>query len=138
MYRKATKRYGNTPSKFSYYISQTNQRLGPISAKATSLGMKSASNLRMAKTLSRIGAVAGVGSLLFGMYDLGRMLSRSTEKNFMQTEQNFRSRQKVYSEEEYFDTRAAFTQRQRALQVIHNSQLGVRAALGAESNYMHY
>jgi hypothetical protein len=43
-----------------------------------------------------------------------------------------------YSEESYFDSRAAFTQRQRALQVIHNSQLSTRAAFGSEASFMHY
>ena len=41
------------------------------------------------------------------------------------------------SESGYFDSRAAFTQRQRALMVIHNSQLSTRAAFGAEAGYMH-
>lgn len=44
-----------------------------------------------------------------------------------------------YSEESYFDSRAAFTQRQRALMVIHNSQLGgTRAAFGQEAQFLHY
>ena len=38
----------------------------------------------------------------------------------------------------YYDSRVAFTQRQRALQVIHNSQLSTRAAFGQEASYMHY
>lgn len=38
----------------------------------------------------------------------------------------------------YYDTRAAYTQRQRALQVIHNSRLSLKPMLGAESNYLHY
>jgi hypothetical protein len=48
-------------------------------------------------------------------------------------------RANVYDgEDQYFDSRAAFTQRQRAIQVIHNSQLSTRAAMGQESSYMHY
>lgn len=34
-------------------------------------------------------------------------------------------------------TNAAFTQRQRAIQVIHNSQMSTRAAFGNEASYMH-
>ena len=37
----------------------------------------------------------------------------------------------------YYDTRAAATMRQRALQVIHNSQLSTRAAFGSEASYLH-
>ena len=42
-----------------------------------------------------------------------------------------------YSEQSYFDSRAAFTQRQRALMVIHNSQMSNRAAFGNEASFMH-
>jgi hypothetical protein len=35
-------------------------------------------------------------------------------------------------------TNGAFTQRQRAMQVIHNSQLSSRAAFGSEAAHMHY
>ena len=38
---------------------------------------------------------------------------------------------------QYYDTRVAATMRQRALQVIHNSQLSTRAAFGQEASYMH-
>lgn len=44
----------------------------------------------------------------------------------------------MYDQDTYYDTRAAFTQRQRALQVIHNSRLSLKPALGGESNYFHY
>ena len=35
------------------------------------------------------------------------------------------------------DTRAAHTQRQRAIQAIHNSQMTTRAALGNEASFLH-
>ena len=37
----------------------------------------------------------------------------------------------------FADTRASFTQRQRAIQTIHNSQLTTRAALGNEASFLH-
>lgn len=37
----------------------------------------------------------------------------------------------------FADTRASFTQRQRAIQTIHNSQLTTRAALGGEASFVH-
>lgn len=40
-------------------------------------------------------------------------------------------------EQNFYMPRAATTQRMRALQAIHNSQLGVRAALGGEASQMH-
>jgi hypothetical protein len=36
------------------------------------------------------------------------------------------------------DTPTAMTQRQRAIQAIHNSQISTRAALGNEASFMHY
>lgn len=49
--------------------------------------------------------------------------------------QNFNS---MNDQDTYYDTRAAYTQRQRALQVIHNSRLSLKPMLGSESNYLHY
>lgn len=43
----------------------------------------------------------------------------------------------LYNERPYADSRTAATQRQRALMVIHNSQLSTRAAFGAEADYLH-
>lgn len=37
----------------------------------------------------------------------------------------------------FFDPRGAYTQRQRALSAIHDSQLTTRAALGNEASFMH-
>ena len=37
----------------------------------------------------------------------------------------------------FADTRASFTQRQRAMQAIHNSQMNTRAAMGNEASFMH-
>jgi hypothetical protein len=39
---------------------------------------------------------------------------------------------------DYIDTREAYTQRQRALQAIHNSQLTTRAVIGNEASMLHY
>ncbi len=43
----------------------------------------------------------------------------------------------LYNERPYADSRTAATQRQRALMVIHNSQLSTRAAFGAEADFLH-
>jgi len=43
----------------------------------------------------------------------------------------------TYSDVGFYDTRAAFTQRQRALMAIHNSQLSTRVAFGQEASYLH-
>ena len=39
--------------------------------------------------------------------------------------------------EGFADTRASFTQRQRTMQAIHNSQMNTRAAMGNEATFMH-
>ncbi|RMH18638.1 MAG: hypothetical protein D6698_06815 [Gammaproteobacteria bacterium] len=49
-----------------------------------------------------------------------------------------KDREQVLGDQVLIDTRAAFTQRQRALQAIHDSQLSVnRAILGQEARYVH-
>lgn len=42
-----------------------------------------------------------------------------------------------FSRTSYYDPQGAYTQRQRAIQAIHNSQLSTRAAIGNEASFMH-
>jgi hypothetical protein len=99
-----------------------------------------AEGMALAKTVGRYSKVFGFSSFVIGGFELGRSLSQASRSMVEGRDQAERFRRaNVYDgEDQYFDSRAAFTQRQRAIQVIHNSQLSTRAAMGQESSYMHY
>lgn len=93
-----------------------------------------------AKTLSRLGKFTGAMGLFTMGFDLSRDLIGASNA-FIDSKDSIEKarRRPIYnSEDSYFDSRAAFTQRQRAIQVIHNSQMSTRAAMGNESSFMHY
>ncbi len=87
--------------------------------------------------LSKKFLYSGVGILGFTLASSIVGASRSFATS---TDEIMKSRYRGYysGADEYFDSRAAMTQRQRALQVIHNSQMSTRASFGNESSYMHY
>jgi hypothetical protein len=100
-----------------------------------------ATEARMMKTMGKrlvtTGKLFGIASVVGLTYDMAKSMM-DMGSNFRTTTAEFnKNRQKVYDEDKYSDSRAAFTQRQRALQVIHNSQLGVRSAMGSEASYLH-
>lgn len=91
------------------------------------------------KRMKRIAKAFGiVGMFQFG-YDIASILSTVGESTKMSRDQIVNtSNDIVRDQDRYLDSRAAFTQRQRALQVIHNSRLSLRPMLGNEANYLHY
>lgn len=70
--------------------------------------------------------------------ELGLSLGRGLGDMIASYEESAVSRPELETGGIFADTRASFTQRQRAIQVIHNSQLTTRAALGNEATFMHY
>lgn len=94
----------------------------------------------LARTLGRYGKVASVAGAVMMGWQLGKgLLSLSDAFNDTPEGIAARRRKSLYNGgEEYFDSRAAFTQRQRALQVIHNSQMSTRAAFQDEASFLHY
>jgi hypothetical protein len=86
---------------------------------------------------SKAFGIVGVG--VFG-YEIGKSIFGNSRAFSMGTEEFEKSRYRpLYKgDDEYFDSRAALTQRQRAIQVIHNSQMSTRAAFGNEATFMHY
>ena len=106
-------------------------------------GAKTASSTAKAyasrgKALVRGGRFLMAATLFTTMYELGKSATNAGQ-NFRKTKEELaQSRSKVYNEDSFSDSRAAFTQRQRAIQVIHNSQMGVRSAMGSEASYMHF
>lgn len=92
-----------------------------------------------AKNMSKIGHVFGYATMAQIGFSLGGGLLRAGESFRISRDQlEQQNYSNMYDQDTYYDTRAAFTQRQRALQVIHNSRLSLRPALGNESNYFHY
>lgn len=97
-------------------------------------------SIKLRKTLtsaSKAFGIVGVG--VFG-YEIGKSIFGNSRAFSMGTEEFEKSRYRpLYKgDDEYFDSRAALTQRQRAIQVIHNSQMSTRAAFGNEATFMHY
>jgi len=72
-------------------------------------------------------------------YDIARSVL-DTKANFVESsrdQQDSMRRANFGQDDAYFDSRAAFTQRQRAIQAIHNSQMSTRAILGDEARWLH-
>lgn len=100
----------------------------------------SAKMLKSQKVFSKLGnslrgigiAAAGIGLLDFGL-SIGEMLAApSASRDAISRDQ------KLFYDEMMTDSRLAYTQRQRAIQAIHDSQLSTgRALLGQESRYLH-
>jgi len=95
-------------------------------------------NIGYAKTLRGLGRTFGI----IGMAQVGFLMARGLadvgSSMRVDRESTEMMRYDVNMQENtYFDSRAAFTQRQRALQVIHNSRLALKPALGGEASYLH-
>lgn len=85
--------------------------------------------------LSKMFSFAGVAAIGF---ELGQGVFNAAVSYKREARAEGASRyDQIYTERPYADSRAAATQRQRALMVIHNSQLSTRAAFGAEADYLH-
>ena len=110
----------------------------PAFQKATAEAAKSTANFKHAKSLKSIGRGFGLATLVTFGYEIGKSMMDVGSSYRIRKEDLAQQRRKVYDEDSFMDSRAAFTQRQRAIQVIHNSQLGVRSAMGREATYMHY
>ena len=101
---------------------------------------KRATALELGATATRYGKMFGIAGAVIGGWELGKSLLKISKAFEMDPDEIAKNRRtQLYgSGEEYFDTRAAYTQRQRAIQVIHNSQLsGGRRAFGEESSWLH-
>ncbi len=96
---------------------------------------------KMSSTLSKASVVYGLFTAAVMGWQLGSEIVRGS-RSFAESSDDVAQRRRMgglyNGNDEYFDSRAAFTQRQRALQVIHNSQLSTRAALGSEAGFLHY
>jgi hypothetical protein len=108
------------------FIGPSLQRYGPMPPGKT---------YKAGKSFSRLGRILG----WTGIAQIGYAIGKSAVTAFTDNERSERDRyREQYDQDTYYDTRAAYTQRQRALQVIHNSRLSLRPVLGNESSYLHY
>jgi hypothetical protein len=77
-------------------------------------------------------------SAAMGLFDLGFSAAFDMATPGVSRENLERDRHNTFSNEQMLDTRMAYTQRQRAMQAIHDSQLSVgRALVGQEASYLH-
>lgn len=94
---------------------------------------------KFGRTLKRFGRAFGVIAFAQLAFEGASALAGAGESFAISKDEMARQRySQMYDQDTYYDTRAAYTQRQRALQVIHNSRLSMRPALGGESMYLHY
>ena len=119
-------------------MSELNAKVGPLEARATSLRQRANVNKKFAGSLKTLGRTFGIATAVTLGYELGKSMFDVGSDFRIRKQDLAQQRRKIYNEDTFMDSRAAFTQRQRAIQVIHNSQLGVRSAMGSEASYLHY
>jgi len=111
----------------------TLRRKGIKGALTESRALK-ASYASWGKTVKRL----GVFTAALGLADVAFSIFAAATTPGVSRETLERDRHRIYSDEGMLDTRLAYTQRQRAIQAIHDSQLSVgRAMLGQEASYLH-
>lgn len=100
---------------------------------ARSFGSKNASKLLLSSTLK-----AGfTGLFALSLFGFGKDLGRGAADVVADYRQVRDMDIQLESGGFFADTRGSFTQRQRAIRAIHNSQLSTRSALMQEASFMH-
>lgn len=99
-------------------------------------GKKFATRMMVGRALGSISSAAN----MFFLAEIGGMAGNFVGNmilNWRPAEGKPDPRRTLETGGNWVDTRIAFTQRQRAIQAIHNSMLTSRAALGNEASFMH-
>lgn len=100
-----------------------------------------ASTKRLGRQYQKFGAgLRGIGwfAAIAGIADLGFHLASEMARPGVSREAQERDREMLSNSEGMLDTRMAYTQRQRAIQAIHDSQISIgRSMIGQESSYLH-
>jgi hypothetical protein len=91
--------------------------------------------IKSANRFRRLFGMAAAVQVGMGAANLAGSFAKSQRASETELESNRHNA--FYEQNSYQDSRAAFTQRQRALQVIHNSRLSLKPALGSEASYLH-
>jgi len=80
----------------------------------------------------------GLATAAIGLLDLGFSLFYEMASPGVSRETLEQDRQNIANDEGMLDTRMAYTQRQRAMQAVHDSQLSIgRAMIGQEASHLH-
>ena len=122
-------------------------RLGPFGVPDAGYTQAKAERVLQKKT-ARIGpkyqkfgaGLRGIGwfAAIAGIADLGFHLASEMARPGVSREAQERDREMLSNSEGMLDTRMAYTQRQRAIQAIHDSQISIgRSMIGQESSYLH-
>ena len=118
--------------------------LNIIERKATKLGATAAtahskvsSFGKYASTFRRTSKFLGVGALFSIGFEATKGIFSITDSYRHSSSALGEALASGYDDAKYYDSRMAMTQRQRALQAIHASSLGTRAAFGNEASYLH-
>lgn len=102
--------------------------------------MSTNSGRALASTLQAGNALRGFGSFAFGVAfaNAGYQMAAGSVSYLESRGQRVKNTTSgIDMGKGFFDTRQSYTMRQRGLQSIHNSQLGVRRALGNEAGFIH-
>lgn len=113
--------------------------ISPAYLKARDSALSGFRNVKAGKAFARTARV--FDAMVFAQIGFSAFSSLASLGNATRTSSQeidaMRRMKIVDHEDQYFDTRQAFTQRQRALQVIHNSRLSLKPQLGGEAQYLH-
>jgi hypothetical protein len=92
-----------------------------------------AGSIRFGRALWGFGLVAGALALADMGVELGSwMMEPGVAREALEADR------RLFTDEAMLDTRAAYTQRQRSIQAIHDSQLSIgRSMVGQEASYLH-
>lgn len=109
-------------------------RMSGLGSEATNIARGQANRWRLGASATGIATSFAIMQLTAGMIDIGHSLGQSYI--------DWKPRRPSgspndFSRTSYYDPQGAYTQRQRAIQAIHNSQLSTRAAIGNEASFMH-
>jgi hypothetical protein len=107
-------------------------------------GIKPGGNLAsVGRKLTRFSKIFGIATALAFGYDIASSMvgaGVTWKEQKRDSDNNMRESMSAPTEDLMggMNSSAAYTQRQRSIQVIHNSQMSTRAAFGNEASYAHY
>ena len=107
-----------------------------FSRKATAAGV----HPKMYDKYTGFRGLRGIGwfAAAVGLFDIGYSLFSEMARPGISREAQEKDKEMLSNSEGMLDTRMAFTQRQRAIQAIHDSQISIgRSMIGQESSYLH-
>jgi len=122
-----------------FSVVETNRKISYERAQFRNRVERARDYTRAGKSLRRFGRAFGlIGIAQLAFEGASALIGMGESFSVGKQEAEAARYRRMYDQDTYYDTRAAYTQRQRALQVIHNSRLSLKPMLGAEANYLHF